>query len=51
MEPITSFSGQYSWLSNFHRRPLLLPGWPGVFPTAGHNWLGRELMMVREVLA
>ena len=35
MGTISQFSGDYEWLSSFYRMPLVL---------------GRELMMVREVL-
>ena len=40
-----SVEGKGAWPKD-HGTPY--PGWPGLL--AGHNWLGRILMMVREVL-
>jgi ribA/ribD-fused uncharacterized protein len=38
-DTITSFTGSYGWLSNFHRgNPFYLPGWQALMPTAEHAY-------------
>lgn len=35
---IMNFTGDYAWLSNFHRHPVWLPGWSVPFATAEHAY-------------